>query len=140
MKSFGMLLGRFALCLVFILSGVNKVMHWDETIQFMASKGMTMIPLFLLLSILLEVFGGVFLLFGFRTRITATLLLLYLIPVTAIFHNFWSADEASKQLQTIMFLKNVAIFGGLVYVATLGAGMLSVDREPICKPGNSNKD
>ena len=127
LQSFGKLLGRIALSAVFILAAVGKILDWDGTAHYMAAKGMTMIPLFLILAIIVELLGGLALLVGFRTRIAAAILLLFLIPVTGIFHDFWNAEEAQKQIQTIMFLKNLAIFGGLLYVVSSGPGGCSVD-------------
>lgn len=128
LQSLGMFLGRLAIGALFILSAFGKITQWDGTVQFMAAKGMTMIPLFLLLSILVELLGGLSLVFGYKCRWAATVLLLYLIPVTGIFHDFWNVDEADKQLQIIMFMKNLAIFGGLLYVACCGSGKCGVDQ------------
>lgn len=129
LHSLGLLIGRLCICAIFILAGIGKIMNWDATSQYMASKGMTMIPLFLALAIIIELLGGLLVLVGYRTRITAIILLLYLIPVTYLFHDFWHADAAAKELQTIEFLKNLAIFGGLVLLATSGAGLFSIDRD-----------
>ena len=126
LQSFGMLLGRIALSAVFIIPGFIKIAGWDGYVQYMTAKGMTMVPLFLGLAILIEILGGLALFFGFKTRIVAALLLLYLIPVTGIFHDFWNGDDPNK-MQLFNFLKNLAIIGGLFYVTTIGAGRFSID-------------
>lgn len=128
LRSSGLFAGRLCIALIFILSGFAKIMNWGMMAGYMASKGMTFVPLFLVLALIIEILGGFAILVGYFTRIAAILLLLYLIPVTGIFHDYWNASGNEYQLQMIMFLKNIAIFGGLIYVATCGAGGFSFDR------------
>jgi len=75
----------------------------------------------------IELAGGLAIIAGFQTKIAAWILFLYLIPVTFLFHNFWAMQGAEQQQNMINFLKNVAIMGGLVILATYGAGPYSVD-------------
>jgi putative oxidoreductase len=124
-----MLLGRICLSIIFILSGVNKFMDPQGNAAYMAAKGMTMVPFFLYSAAILEVVAGLCLFLGLKARYAAGLLLLYLIPVTLLFHDYWNADAASRQLQMLFFFKNLAIFGGLLYAATWGAGGISLDRK-----------
>lgn len=128
MTAFVMFLGRLALCAIFILAGIGKFMDYEGTAKYMESAGMTMIPVFLYAAAVVEILGGLSLLLGFKARIGAIVLLLFLIPTTLIFHSFWHLEGADRSLQQIMFLKNLAIFGGLLYVAACGAGKFSVDR------------
>lgn len=126
-SSFLMLLGRICICIIFILAGIGKFMDPNAMSLYMASKGMPLIPFFLYASAIIEVVGGTFLLFGFKTRITALVLLLFLIPVTVIFHGFWDLAPPEVQQQMVEFLKNLAIFGGLLYTVGTGAGKFSID-------------
>lgn len=125
--SFGLFLGRVCISVIFILAAVGKFMDYDGTAQYMASKGLTMIPFFLVGAALVELLGGLSLLFGYKTRFGATILLLFLIPTTVIFHNFWAVPADQQQAMLVEFLKNLAIFGGLLYVLTVGSGKCSVD-------------
>lgn len=122
------LLGRFCIAAIFVLSGINKILSWNENIAFMQSQGMVMYTqLFLIGAILVEIAGGLCIAFGYRTSLFATLLALYLIPVTYIFHHFWTiVDPAAKQMQTIEFLKNLAIFGGLLVLSSTAIGRFRV--------------
>jgi putative oxidoreductase len=124
---FLMLLGRICIATIFVLSGVNKFMDYHSAAIYMASKGLTMIPFFLYASATLEVLAGLCILVGFKVHYAAALLALYLIPVTWIFHDFWNLDPLARLIQLIMFLKNLAIFGGLLYVIACGAGKYSCD-------------
>ena len=121
------LIGRVFLSVIFILAGLGKIGDWSGTAGYMASRGMPAIPLFLTLAIIFEVLGGFSLLLGFKTKIGALALFLFLVPATLIFHNFWTYPEAQQQMQKIMFLKNLAIMGGLLTLAAAGAGPLSLD-------------
>lgn len=133
--SFSLLIGRILLSLIFILAGVGKFMDYEGTAQYMASKGMTMIPVFLYSAAVVELLGGLALLIGYKIRIAAIVLILFLIPTTLIFHDFWNVDVIAKQLQMILFLKNLAIMGGLFYVLGSGAGKFSLDRCCDSSPG-----
>lgn len=125
--SLGMLLGRICLSLIFILAGISKFMDWDGTAQFMASKGMTFVSVFLVVAALIEIICGLSVLLGIRARLGALILLLYLIPATYLFHDFWNLEGPAAGMMRIEFLKNLAIFGGLLYVWSVGAGRWSID-------------
>ena len=75
----------------------------------------------------LELGGGVLLLFGIFTRIGALLLILFLIPTTFIMHAFWNAPDAQQMNETIHFMKNLTILGGLFALMGLGGGAVSFD-------------
>lgn len=117
-----LLIGRLCIAAIFILAGVGKFINFDETAAYMASKGMTMIPLFLFGAAMVEILGGLSLALGYKTRLGATILILFLIPTTVIFHDFWNVSGAEHTAQQINFLKNLAIFGGLLYVLSTGSG------------------
>jgi putative oxidoreductase len=117
------LAGRILLALLFIVSGFGKITGWDGTAGYMASKGMPMVPVFLALTIAMELGGGVLLAVGFRARWVAAAFVLFLIPVTFIFH---PPGDATQQVN---FLKNLAIMGGMLMVIANGAGAYSVDRK-----------
>lgn len=93
----------------------------------MAFKGMTNIPLYLYGAATIEAIGGLFLFFGCKARLGAILLLVFIVPVTYIFHDFWILEGADRQMQMILFSKNLAIFGGLLYILSCGSGDCSVD-------------
>ena len=125
---FAPLVGRILMALIFLLSGFNKITGWHQTAQFMAAKGMPLVPLFLAGAIVVELGGGLSVLLGFKTRIGATVLFLFLIPTTLIFHNFWALQGMEKTINMIMFMKNLAIMGGLAVLAAYGAGPYSLDK------------
>lgn len=132
LRSLLTLIARWCIAAIFIFSGAGKLIFFDQTQAYMASKGFTAIPLFLVGAALLELIGGLCLILGYKARFGATLLLLFLIPTTIIFHDFWNIIGEERALQQIMFLKNLAIFGGLIYILCDGAGSFSLDS--CCRP------
>jgi putative oxidoreductase len=99
--------GRALLGALFFISGVNKIFAFSYVSGWMASSGVT---------IAIEVLGGLLLIIGYRARLAALVIALFLIPVTVVFHAFWNADAASYQNQLTQFLKNLAILGGMLLV------------------------
>jgi putative oxidoreductase len=127
LQSYLSLGGRILLSVIFLLSGVGKIMNWAGTANAMEAHGMTSIPFFLTMSIFIELLGGLALLFGFQTRFASLVLFLFMIPVMLVFHHFWDLQGSAQHEQMINFLKNVAIMGGLLEFCAVGAGALSID-------------
>jgi putative oxidoreductase len=121
------MVGRVLLSVIFILSGITKVLNWTDSDAMMVAQNIPHAQLLLFLAIIVELVGGLALLVGLRTRLAAVVLFLYLIPVTLIFHHFWGLPPVQQQGQMTQFLKNLAIMGGLLECWALGAGALSVD-------------
>jgi len=117
------LIGRLLLGMMFLLSGLNKIADPQGTQQYMAAMGMTwMTTLLYVGAVVVELLGALSLFLGFRTRVGAWLLFLFMIPTTLVFHT-----NLSDQNQMIHFLKNLSVMGGLLYAAAYGAGRLSMD-------------
>lgn len=127
-QALGLLAGRTLLGLIFFISGMAKVGRFAAVAGYMSSKGMPMSELFLIATIALEVLGGLAIIVGWKARWAASAFVLFLIPVTLLFHPFWAADPASYQNQLNHFLKNLATMGGMLYVALLGCGRFSLER------------
>jgi len=126
-KTYGPLAGRLLLALIFVISGYGKLVGFDGTVGYIASKGLPLPQLAAAAAIAIELVGGVLLVIGWQTRWAATAIFLFMIPTTLIFHAFWAAPAANLQMETIQFMKNLCIMGGMLYVMAFGAGPLSVD-------------
>ncbi len=120
------LIGRVLLGTLFLVNGISKLTNWSGTKGYMASTGLVAVPLLLSLTILIETLGGLALILGYSPAFSGVVLTLFLIPVTLIFHKFWQAEGMEQQIQMAMFLKNLAIIGGLLFVAAYGAGPFSL--------------
>jgi putative oxidoreductase len=127
-QSLAALSGRVFLSAIFLFSAFGKIADWSKFAHMMDEKGMPFVPVLLAGALTFELLGGLSVLLGFYGRVGAVLLILFLIPTTLIFHNFWAADAAMQQNQMQHFMKNVAIMGGLFVVAALGTDGFSVDR------------
>lgn len=134
LQRYAPLAGRGLLSLIFLLSAAGKVANFSGTEQFMASKNMPLVPFFLVMAILFESLGGLSVLLGYKARIGALALIVFLIPATLIFHNFWDYQGMEQQMQMINFLKNAAIMGGLTLLLAYGAGALSLDGRRTASP------
>lgn len=127
---YGPLAGRILLALIFVMAGWNKLGGFEGTAGYMASKGLPMVNVLLALAILVELGGGLMVLLGVYARWGAAALFLFCIPATLIFHNFWTiADPQQQYIQMLMFMKNLAIMGGLLYVVAFGSGQYSLKKE-----------
>lgn len=113
-----LVLGRVLLSVIFILSGLGKLPHFHDVAGMMAAKGIPLATVALVITILIEVGGGLLLLTGFKARYAALVIAVWLVPVTLVFHNFWGVPAAQQQEQMINFLKNLAIIGGLLVTAS----------------------
>ena len=119
--------GRVLISAIFLRSGFGKIMDFSGTADYMGTMGMPLPALFLLGAIVFEIVGGFSLILGFRARWGAALLIAFLIPTTFIFHAFWAVEEARQQMETIQFMKNMAILGGLFTLFVHGAEQASLD-------------
>jgi putative oxidoreductase len=122
LKSFGSLIGRILLILIFLQSGVGKIENFEGTAKYMAGYGMPLVNFFLVGAIFFELVGSITVILGYFSRFGTFLILIFLIPTTLIFHtNF--ADP----MQKINFMKNVSMFGGCLFLLSQGPGRLSLD-------------
>ncbi len=137
LRSFVMFIARLCLAGAFLFGGFHMLMAFDETAQYMASKGFTAVPFFLVGASVVQVLGAIALILGFKTRIAAAILLLFLIPTSIIFHDFWALSGQEQAQALIEFLKNLSIMGGLLYVICTGPGGFACDR--LCGKCKSNQ-
>ncbi len=127
-QNFAALGGRLLLAAIFVISGLNKLSDFSGTAAFMSGAGLPAAEFLLVLTILIEVAGGLMIVLGWYTRQLALILFLFMLPVTAVFHNPWAAaDPAQVQQQMIHFLKNLAIMGGLLHLSAFGPGHFSIE-------------
>ena len=123
MKKFedgGLLISRVLLSVLFIVAGYRKITGYAGTAAYMAS--MHVPSFFLPLVILLELGGGLAIVFGFLTRFTALFISGFTIIAAVIFHNNFSDD-----MQQLMFMKDMSIAGGFLILGLFGAGKYSLD-------------
>ncbi|MEA3413734.1 MAG: DoxX family protein [Pseudomonadota bacterium] len=121
LNPFGNLVARALMALIFIGAGISEIGGYAGTLAYMESAG---VPAMLLpLVIALELGGGLALLLGIGARVSAVVLAGFTLVAALLFH----ADFAD-QMQSILFMKNLAIAGGLLMVALHGPGAWSAAR------------
>ncbi|GJD92997.1 DoxX family protein [Methylobacterium iners] len=118
--------GRALMAAIFLLSGVNKLAAPGATVGYIQAVGLPLPQVALAAAVLIEIVGGLFLLAGYRTQLVALLLAGFTIATALGFH----ADFADQN-QTIHFLKNLAMAGGLLQVVAFGAGGYSLDARQV---------
>jgi putative oxidoreductase len=123
-----MLLGRILLSAIFLVAGTRKLLTVAATTGYMAKLGFPAPEIMAWIAIAIEIGAGLMLLVGFRTRIAAWILIVFIVVATAMAHRFWQFEPAQMQNQLNHFLKNLAVIGGLLYVVSFGPGRLSVDK------------
>ena len=128
-NNFGPLIGRILLAAIFLMSGIGKIGGFAGTAGYMASKGIPMTDVLLALTIVIEIGAALMLIAGFKARLGATALLLWMIPVTFLFHNFWAMPADQQMIQQIMFMKNLGLMGGMLYIMAFGSGPMSIDKK-----------
>jgi putative oxidoreductase len=116
------LAARILISTIFIVAAINKAMNPSGTENYIAAAGIPAAGVLSVLVIMIEIFGGLSILLGFKAKWGAMALFMFLIPVTLIFHT-----EFTDQIQSIMLLKNLAMMGGLLMVANYGSGPYSLD-------------
>jgi len=120
------LLGRLFFALIFVVAGAN---HFStQTIAYAASQGVPVASIAVPLAGVLALVGGLSILLGYRAKLGAWLIALFLVGVTPMLHNFWAVtDPMMRQMQMIMFMKNVSMLGGALLISQFGAGPWSID-------------
>ena len=122
-------LGRIFISLLFIVEAIRKFFSPDEGMIYMSDYGVPEILFYP--SLIFEFVVPLILIMGFKTRFFASLLFLFVLSVTVIFHT-----DFSNNMQMISFLKNLAIMGGLLIIISNKPQMCSIDYYLESKKGN----
>jgi putative oxidoreductase len=116
------LLGRLLLSVIFILSGVQKLVGFSGTVEFMGAEGLPFPMLAAIVAVVVECVGGILLIIGYQTRPTGIVMALWCIATALIAHS-----DFGNQDQMIHFLKNVALAGSFLQLVAFGAGAWAID-------------
>jgi putative oxidoreductase len=121
------LAARILLAALFLPAGLSKLFGFTGTVGYIASVGLSLPMVGAVLAVALELLGGLALIAGYQTRWAAMLMALFTVAAGVLFHNFWAAPAEAFQVQQIMFMKNLAIAGGLLALTAFGPGAMSLD-------------
>ena len=129
MKDIIDLIARICIALIFLYEAWDSISHYKATKLSMASYHITTAQDFLLVgAIACMILGGISVLTGYRAGLGAILLLLFYVPATFIMHDWWNHPPEMQREQSILFMKNIAIIGGLLMVYVNGSGKYSIRR------------
>lgn len=129
MKDIADLIGRILISFIFFYEAYDSIAFFESTKQTMSDYGITWQQDVLLLgAIFILILGATLLLIGYRSGFGAFLLMLYWIPVTFIVHSWWNDPPGIQRTEAILFMKNIAIIGGLLLILVNGSGRFSVRR------------
>ncbi|AEK64044.1 DoxX family protein [Collimonas fungivorans] len=112
-------IGRVLLASLFVISGLLKITAFSGVVGYMSSLGIPFATFAVLITILVEVGGGLAIMTGWNARPAALIVALFTVGATLSAHRFWQADPASMQNQLNHFLKNISIIGALLMLAAV---------------------
>jgi len=125
---YGPLVGRVLLALIFIIAGFGKITGFEGTVGYMQAYNVPMTQVLAVLAIIVELGGGLMIAVGWKARWAAAAIFIFVLVASFIFHAFWAVPADQAKLQNIMFMKNLAIMGGMLYIIVYGSGPFSVDK------------
>ncbi len=121
-KKYIPLIGRAFLAAIFLKAAVANTLGFQGIVEMMTSRGLPVPPLLLLGNIFCTLVGGICILLGFKARLGAILLIIFLVPTTFVFHNpFTDPNELNA------FLKNFGLVGAMLFIYYYGTGPVSLD-------------
>jgi putative oxidoreductase len=126
-------LGRVMLCTIFLMAAVgNKIPHFRAVADVMATKGIPAPTILLVGAIVFLIAGSLSIILGYKARIGAILLLIFLVLATYYFHfqDFRQAtDQKEKTEQMIQIMKNLGLMGAMLLIIANGTGPMSLDEK-----------
>lgn len=127
------LIGRLLIVALFLPAGLSKLAGFEGTLGYFASLGIPAPTFALIATIVIEIVGGIALLVGFQTRLAAIILALFTLVAAVTGHAFWAAPADAAFIAQLLFFKNIAVMGGLLVLASAGAGSFSIDGRKAAK-------
>jgi putative oxidoreductase len=126
-QAFPLVVARILLALMFVASGISKFTGLGGTADYIGSVGLPAPQLLAFGAAALEVVAGVLLIIGWQARWAALALAVFTLLASVLFHNFWAMPADKAFMQQLMFMKNMSVIGGLLFVFAFGAGSVSLD-------------
>ncbi len=120
-------IARLLLAAMFLHSGIDKLTHLDATAAFIAAGGLPLAPVVAPLVGAFELLGGLAVVVGWQARTAGLLLALFTLVASFLFHRFWAVHAEQAFVQQLLFLKNLAVAGGMLLLFAAGPGPLSLD-------------
>ena len=120
--------GRVMITVIFLMSALaNKIPKFDDVARIMGTAGIPQPQVMLAAAILFLIAGSLSIIFGYKARIGAGLLFVFLVLATYYFHDFWKYQGQRQQEQMVQFLKNLSMMGTMIFLMANGSGAMSLD-------------
>ena len=126
-QGFPVLIARLLLALMFLGAGIDKLTGLEGTAGYIASVGLPAPKLLAIGAAVVEVLGALLLIVGWQARWAALALAGFTVLASLFFHDYWALPKDQQMMQMLMFMKNMAVTGGLLMVFAFGAGTISLD-------------
>jgi putative oxidoreductase len=128
LQDFSTIAGRLMIATIFLMSAVgNKIPNFSGIVRYMSSEGVPAPQIMLVGAIVFLIVGSVSIILGYKARIGAGLLLVFLVLATYFFHDFWTFEGQDREMQMIQFMKNLSMMGTMVFLMANGSGHASLD-------------
>jgi len=127
------LIGRLLIVALFLPAGLGKIAGFEGTLGYFASLGIPAPVFALVATIVIEVVGSIALLVGFQTRLVAIIMAIFTLLAAVTGHAYWAAPADAAFIAQLLFFKNIAVMGGLLVLASAGAGNFSIDGRKAAK-------
>ncbi|TAM55976.1 MAG: DoxX family protein [Paraburkholderia sp.] len=122
------LIARLALSVLFLWSGVMKVLGYGAFVAYLHTKGVPFVQIAAPIATAVEVLGGIWLVVGFLIRPLGLVMAVYTLATAVLGHDFWNVTDAALQHDMVIhFWKNVGLAGGFLLLFVTGAGGASID-------------
>ena len=121
------LIGRILIVTLFLPAGLSKLAGFEGTLAYFASLGIPVPTFALIATIVIEIAGSMALLLGFQTRLVAIVMAIFTLLAAVTGHAYWAAPADAVFIAQLLFFKNIAVMGGLLVLASAGAGSFSID-------------
>lgn len=121
------LIGRLLIVALFLPAGLAKLTGFAGTVGYFTSLGIPAPTLAVGVTIIVEVLGSIALLIGFQTRVVAFVMAIFTLAASIAGHAYWAAPADQAFVAQLLFFKNIAVMGGLLVLASAGAGAFSFD-------------
>ena len=117
-QNFSAVIGRILLGLYFLIPGISKVSGFEATAIYMSEHGMILVPFFLVITIILQIGGGMSLILGFRISEVSFMFAVLTLIISLVMHDFWNLESGIQQAHEMQnFVKNMAIMAGLLVLS-----------------------
>ncbi|MGI9270493.1 MAG: DoxX family protein [Woeseiaceae bacterium] len=121
-----LLFARLSIALVFVVSAVHKAIWYQKAVEEFTDDGVPLIGISLPGTILLHFVGAICLILGIYTEPAGLLLAIHTLAATYMVHGFWRFEGIDRLIRSRVFLANLGVVGGLLYIAVLGPGPLAL--------------